>query len=294
MRTARLYPQWGDTFEKVKTYLALACALVISAPQARGWGRRGHRLVNAAAVRALPEPLRSYFLAHKDYLVAHSIDPDLKARNDPGEEMHHFTEGEAYDSFPFIRFRQEFVDEDRWPRPNELRYGDSVWQIDRLTHRLAQDFRRQDWRAVDYDAVFAAHYAADLTQPLHTVLNFDGQLTGQAGLHARFETGVVNALAGQWVLAARPARDETNLRERIFQEYLASTRKAVLIFGADRNARFGKTYSDPRFFSAFVKLMGPLARRQLEDAASFVGSLWYTAWVEAGQPNLHRWPVSPR
>ena len=35
------------------------------------WGERGHKLINAAAVENLPEPLRSYFLARKAYWVGH-------------------------------------------------------------------------------------------------------------------------------------------------------------------------------------------------------------------------------
>ena len=39
------------------------------------WGDRGHKLINAAAVENLPEPLRSYFRGRKAYLIPISWRP---------------------------------------------------------------------------------------------------------------------------------------------------------------------------------------------------------------------------
>ncbi|MGH9432698.1 MAG: hypothetical protein ACRD3T_14240, partial [Terriglobia bacterium] len=67
--------------------------------------------------------------------------------------------------------------------------------------------------------------------------------------------------------------------------------QAAVVFAADRKAVSGLNYFDPRYFSRFCALAGPLAEKRLEDAASFVGSLWYTAWVKAGSPDLSGWKV---
>ena len=93
----------------------------------------------------------------------------------------------------------------RLPEPWQVRHGDSIWQIERYTLQLADSLRNRRWQDAERDAVFAAHYAADLTQPLHTTRNYDGQLTGQSGVHARFESELVNALADGWRLEPRPA-----------------------------------------------------------------------------------------
>jgi hypothetical protein len=191
---------------------------------------------------------------------------------------------EAYDSYPFAAFRTEFVDERRSSSPQQLQHGDSVWQIERFTLRLSDDLRRRRWNEADRDAVFAAHYACDLTQPLHTVVNYDGQLTRQAGIHARFETTLVNALASGWVLRPLPAVNEPDIRRRIFREYIDSYSQRQLIFAADRIALDGHTYLDPQVLRAFITIDGPLARKRLEAAAAFVSSLWYTAWSRAGKP----------
>jgi hypothetical protein len=258
------------------------------------WGDRGHKLINAAAVDNLPEPLRAYFRARKVYLVEHASDPDLLAHDVATERPHHYTDLDADDAFPFLNLRRQFVLERAEPKPWQLPHGDSIWQIERFTLRLADSLERRRWQDVDNDAVFAAHYAADLTQPLHTVMNYDGQLTGQKGVHARFETDLVNALADGWRLEPKPATIEPDLRARIFQEMIGSFSCRNMVFASDRLAVSGRSYLDPQYNARFYKLAGPLAEKQLAAGASFVSSLWYTAWVRAGKPLLPGKPVQAK
>jgi hypothetical protein len=268
--------------------LTLGLVLVWAIP-ACAWGRQAHQMVNAAAIKTLPAPLRSYFAPHQLYLVDHASDPDLRAEINHRERPRHFAEVEAYDRYPFLQFRRQFVIERLGASRAQIRHGTVMWQIERFTRYLAEDFRQGDWGEANHDAVYLAHYAADLTQPLHTVVNYDGQQTGQRGIHARFEVGLVDLWANQWVLRPRPAMNILNLRSRIFEEFINSYRQAPAIFAADRSVRTSIPYTSPRFLPAFARAAGPVAYAQLEDAASFVGSLWYTSWVRAGKPNLSAW-----
>jgi hypothetical protein len=255
---------------------------------ARAWGRRAHRMVNAAAVENLPEPLRTYIRARESYLAEHASDPDDLTASDPTQRIHHFTDAEAYEPYPFPKLREQFVVNDRGPTPRQAREGDSIWQIDLYEKRLVEDWKRGRWAQADHDAVFLAHFACDLTQPLHTVLNYDGQLTHQLGIHARFESELVNALNRPLAPKTASARYEANVRARIFGEFLASYRARQKVFAADREAAAGKGYLDPQYFPTFLRLAGPVAKARLEAAVSFVSSLWYTAWVRAGKPDLRR------
>ncbi len=265
------------------------CALLCCAIRAGAWGREAHEMITAAAIKTLPEPLRSYFQPNQFYLVEHASDPDQLAGENPAEQKHHFADVDAYQSYPFSHFREQFVTHHAPPTADEIKNGDVMWQIERFTLLLAADFRRGDWSAANHDAVFAAHYAADLTQPLHTVANYDGQKTGQEGIHQRFETGVVRLNADRWVLHPHPAENIISLRQRIFDEFLQSYEASRTVFAMDKRARAEAPYTSPEFLPSFSHLAGPLARARVEDAASFVGSLWYTAWVRAGAPDLSRW-----
>jgi hypothetical protein len=265
----------------------MVALLILSSPlPGRAWGEQAHRLVNAAAVENLPEPLRAYFRARKAYLVEHAIDPDLLARDDPEERLHHYTEADAYEPDPYSTFRKIFLEVRRGPSSLERPHGDSAWQIERFTLRLERALRLHRWDEADRDALFAAHYACDLTQPLHTLINYDGQLTRQRGIHARFETELVRVLASQWVFNPRPPVEEADLRARIFREMFNSYSYRNPLFAADRIAVEGRSYQDAQYLAAFGGLAGLLARRRLEAAISFVSSLWYTAWVRAGKPEL--------
>lgn len=265
----------------LRTFLLIAI-LVSGATPALAWGGLAHQMVNAAAIEDLPEPIRSYFRTRKIYLLEHASEPDLVAHQDPAEGPHHYTEIEAYDRYPFRQFERRFVTEHWSPAPSELSHGDSIWQIERYTLRLAEDFRRRRWDA------------ADLTQPLHTVINYDGQLTNQQGIHARFETELVRDLADHWTLRPEPAEVVPDLRARIFRELVTSYSYRQVIFSADREAAAGGGYLDPQFSARLERLAGPLALRQLDAAAALLSSFWYTAWVRAGRPVLPRVHVTPQ
>jgi hypothetical protein len=258
--------------------------------QARAWGERAHKRVNAEAIENLPEPLRSYFEGRKFYLVENASKPDWLAAHSAAERRHHFVEVEAYDVFPFLTFQQQFVREGRGPTPAQLRHGDCVWQIELFTLKLAAALREHRWDEADEAALFLAHYATDLTQPLHTVVNYDGRLTNQAGLHHRFEVDLVNAHLNEWVFDPAPCVAEADLRGRIFRELLESYRHRHAVFEADRIAATGWTYVDSHYTATFAGQAGSVARKQLEAAISFVSSLWYTAWVRAGKPSMGRQP----
>ena len=46
-----------------------------------------------------------------------------------------------------------------------------------------------------------------------------------------------------------------------------------------------KQYSQ-EFSLAYYHRMGSMVESRMQKAIEMVGSLWYTAWVDAGQPNL--------
>jgi len=267
-------------------WVAFACAVLAAPLPGEAWGRRAHEMINAAAIRALPEPLRSYFLRDQFALADGASEPDTLARGNPAEERHHFIDADAYASFPFQRLQEQFVAEHLGPNAIEIRNGDVIWQIDRFTLRLSSDFREGRWERVVHDAIFAAHFAADLTQPLHTVSNYDGQRTGQRGIHRAFETGVVDFYADRRTLHPAPAAELHGLRAAIFSEFLKSYQAAPVIFAADREVQKRWQPGDSRYAPALAGLLGPFTRNRLEDAACFVASLWYTAWRKAGSPDL--------
>ena len=62
------------------------------------WGPFGHEHINKAAVLALPEPIRTFFYNHIDFVTQESTVPDLRkyTLRDNAEKPRHFIDLENY------------------------------------------------------------------------------------------------------------------------------------------------------------------------------------------------------
>ena len=54
-----------------------------------------------------------------------------------------------------------------------------------------------------------------------------------------------------------------------------------------RGASTVRVYSE-EFSSAYHRLMRGMVERQMRKSVKMVGDLWYTCWVDAGQPDLNK------
>lgn len=253
---------------------------------AKAWGPRGHELVNEHAVGTLPPELRPFFEAHRAWLVSNASLPDEWVDSDPDEQPHHYIDIERYArKFEQMPQKREQV----IARVGE-RYladsGDILWWLPHATHQLARAMRARNKEEILRWAVAVAHYAADICQPLHTTENYDGQLTQQPGVHAKFETQTVNHVAGFLQVQPPPARILADPYNSVFAQIARSYRRLPEILKADKQARNVDQQRGTTYSALMGSKLRSLIREQLEAGATLAGSLWLTAWVEAGRPNL--------
>src|SRR5947207_5313404 len=167
--------------------MALLAFVVFAAPVPAGaWGFAGHRLVARKALGTLPAPLRTVLEANADYLVEQAINPDLQ-RLDAGDPDH-FLDMEVLGSYPFgdvPRAEAEYLAK---KGKEAAAKGRVPWKIDEVYRGLVDAFRRGDQPRALERAGTLCHFIADAHVPLHATENHDGQLTGQRGLHARWES----------------------------------------------------------------------------------------------------------
>jgi len=162
-------------------------------------------------------------------------------------------------------------------------------------------------RGTDGDAVLAlaghlSHYVADLHQPLHLTHNFDGQETGNQGVHASFERFLIErrpssfrpdpsaASAPPGAPIEDPARWAMGRAAEVFPSVRA-------VLDADTAAaRAGQRNGDD-YYRELGRLAGPLARRLLAQSARATAEIWTSAWIGAGRPDPARWrlrePAAP-
>ena len=74
-----------------------------------------------------------------------------------------------------------------------------------------------------------AHYISDAHVPLHGVINYDGQLSGQNGVHNRWETTMFERYRDRLTIAPKPIPPITNPRDFVFDRVLED---AQLVPGA--------------------------------------------------------------
>ena len=133
----------------------------------------------------------------------------------------------------------------------------------------------------------ASHYIQDAHQPFHASNNFDGQLTGNNGIHARFERDLVRALRVAAVGQSRAGRPPiVNPRDAAFEILLASYQLVDAILKADRDAVAGKDTYDAAYYESVLR-RGPADARETARGLDHSDRRCARgAWEQAGKPAL--------
>ena len=137
-----------------------------------------------------------------------------------------------------------------------------------------------------YIMAVLAHYIEDAHVPFHGTRNFDGQLTGQRGIHARFERDLVLRNRDDWKWQSVRVSDISNFRAFMFETIIESQQLVAPVLEADRRAASGLTRYDAAYFNDFTDGAGAIAEKRMNDAVAAVASAVHSAWLKAGRPRL--------
>ena len=281
--------------------------LLLLPAAAWGWGDEGHQIVIEAAIRMLPEPARSFYGAQLPFLLAHASDPDDWSVIDPDEARRHYIDLELLGEKPLGDLPATYEEAVARFGPETLREAGTLpWTIVRFSQRLAQAMREEDWERSALLAAALSHYAADACMPLHTTVNYKGQLTDNLILddrtehrhvHLRFEVAMLRQFRAEikgrvvsQLAVARPAEDPLALVRELLEEshsridpILRADRELTAQFGF-RQGEWEQARFTPDFYADLYERTGDVAAEQLARAARATASLWLWAWKEAGSP----------
>ena len=126
--------------------------------------------------------------------------------------------------------------------------------------------------------------------PFHAVLNYDGQLTGQHGIHSRWESELVTRNLAGLQLAPPPVVPVTDMRTFVFDVLQASFPHAETILQADKAAVAGRDEYDDAYFDLLYRDTRPILEQRMSAAISAVASAIVGAWEDGGKPVL---PLDP-
>ncbi len=183
-------------------------------------------------------------------------------------------------------------------------HGVLPYHLVAMQARLTKAFRQNDvQRAIQLSAEIG-HYIGDATVPLHTTQNYNGQLTGQRGIHAFWESRLpeLYAAAEYDVLVgrARYINDPTSFYFDLISES-NSLVDSVLLIEADLRRRVPEDQQEcyeerlgaiirvpcASFARLYSDRLDGMVESRFRTAIRAVGSAWYTAWVDAGEPNMN-------
>jgi len=282
----------------------LILALLLLHLHGNCWGFFAHQKINYYAVFLLPPQMLTFYKLHIQFLSEHAVDPDKRRYAVAEEGPRHYIDIDHYGKFPF----------DSLPRQWDsavLKYGEDTitqhgivpWWIQIMQYRLTTAFKEKNAAKILKLSAELGHYVADAHVPLHTSSNHNGQLTNQHGIHGFWESRVPELLAdSDWdffigkaeyiytpgdfiwkrVLQSAAAADSVLSLEKVLSEQFSPDQKFAF---EDRNGKVMRQYSTT-FSKAYDAALNGMIERRMRESIYAVASLWYTAWVNAGQPNL--------
>ncbi len=264
------------------------------------WGFFGHKKINRMAVFTLPPEMITFYKLHIDYLAKHSTDADSRKRAVEGEAEKHYIDLDHYGDKPFEVIPKKWKDAvEKFTEDTLNKYGTVPWHIDLMVLRLTEAFKEKNIDKILHCSANLGHYLADAHVPLHTTENYNGQLTGQQGIHSFWESRIPELFAEQWDFFTGRAVYIENINENTWkivkESFLA--KDSVLRFESELSAKWSidkkyshtgkkKVYSQ-EFSEAYNKKLNGMVERRMRSAIHALGSYWYTAWVDAGQPDLN-------
>ena len=187
-------------------------------------------------------------------------------------------------------------------------HGVLPWNLQRMQRQLTEAFRQRDSRRILKICSDMGHYIGDAHVPLHTTSNYNGQKSNQHGIHGFWESRIPELFADESYdyFVGKPEyieRTDDWFWQTVFDsnklvDSVLSFEKALRrSFPLDRqmcpDMRMGVMSVMPcrDFAAAYQEAMNGMVERRMRAAIHAVSSAWYSAWVDAGEPDLSQMDI---
>jgi hypothetical protein len=285
----------------------LAAALIVSiflAPASLfAWGEKGHLMINRLAIEAAAPKLPDFMNADREHLIFNANEPDHwreegRSPMNVAQEPDHYIDVEEWGSLATLPSDRYAFIQQLTQRGVELRVGYLPYAIIENYGRLVNAFRywrnaktpmdRESSRAnAVYVAGVLGHYVGDGSQPMHLTIHHHGwaaripnpkNFTRDPGIHARYESDYVNA-----AIDISKVRPSVRIPQRLpkvwesIKQYLnQSFSELEPVYELEKTGEFNP--EKPRAKGT------EFIATELARAGSMLAGLWYTAWLESGEP----------
>ena len=254
------------------------------------WGYVGHRFINTKATYHLPGEM-VLFIQDSAFFGQHASDADDRKSSDPTEAMKHYIDIDDYPQYVNLPHAYDSVVA-LYGRSRVDNNGILPWATEWCYDSLVAQLSSGDWAGAVLRASDLGHYVGDGYQPLHVAVNYNGQLTGNYGIHSRYESTMLDPSQYGNELAIRPdsAHHIRNRLDSIFAYLLRSNSLVDSIMHADTDAKAisgwsGSGTAPATYYAALWGQVGAMTLQQMQRATLSLAGLWYSAWVDAGLIN---------
>ncbi|MEO8721580.1 MAG: zinc dependent phospholipase C family protein [Ginsengibacter sp.] len=272
------------------------------------WGQWGHKHISRAAVFTLPQGMQKFFYNHIDYITEGAVVPDLRRAliNDKNEPPRHFIDVENF-KIPISEFPKTTKEAfQKYDSAFLHKSGYLPWYIQDLTKKLTEAFKKKNKSEILFIATDLSHYIGDANQPLHATSNYNGQLTNQKGVHSLWESTLPEMFRTSYTFKTDRAQYIADIPAATLNIIARSNALVDTLLAAEMKVRnrftienmykkdsSGKTvmfYNSPVFSDEYAQqfntALNGMIQKQLLRSIHDVASFWYTAWVDAGSPDL--------
>lgn len=263
------------------------------------WGYDGHRRINYIASKQINGPFGQFLKQNSEPLKWYAVAPDYNKKIDKEEFHKHFIDSDFYDDYPFDNIPKNYSTlVSKYGEDNIKKYGIAPWTIKETSDRIIDLLKRNQFEEAVYNMGVLGHYISDLHMPLHTVINYDGQFSGNEGIHKRWELHLVNkyiknikpvgeieTVEDPWTFSMKIVKESFKAHHLILE---ADTKARKLL--TKEQAEKLKSYETLSFEKPYLDVLfaetGDLLRDRLGRAVIRLASIWKYCWEEAGKPEL--------
>jgi hypothetical protein len=295
--------------KKTVSLRGISALILLTAATLISWGKFGHEHINRAAVMTLPAPMQQFYYNHIDYMTVEANVPDIRkyTLNDSSEFPRHHIQLESYgniDSIPkssdaaMAKYGAKFL----------ALHGLLPWYVQDMMVKLTDAFKHKHKTDILFLSSNLGHYIGDAYMPLHTSINHNGTMTNHKGIHAFFEAHLPELFGETYNYNAGKVKYVADIQQEIWRIVIASNHAADTLLKVDRDLtqtfaagkiyeldESGKIkttmYGDPvntsEYSKAYHAKLNGMVERQMRGAIASIASFWYTAWVNAGKPDLN-------
>jgi hypothetical protein len=253
--------------------------------------------------------MRTFFYNHIDFVTEESVVPDIRKYtiNDKMEFARHYIDVEDY-SMPVENFPKTMKDATaKFDSTKLQKNGILPWYIQTITDKLTKAFKDRNKTEIIFLAADLGHYIADAHMPLHTSSNHDGQLTNQKGIHSFWESQLPELFGEGYNFYTGNAKFIDNITNETWSiikhsNQLADTllliekkvnegfeKDRVYKIDADKKIvknQYNQQMHTLEYSKAYHNALNGMVEKQMRAAIAATADYWYTAWVNAGKPDL--------